>query len=332
MMAVGGGEMTELPTRGRGQRKLARGLSTLGAILIAAILSNCAETEQTKQSPQPGAGYKIGKPYKIKGVWYHPEVDYQYTETGIASWYGPNFHGKPTANGEIFDMNKVSAAHRTLPLPSVVRVTNLDNGRSLKMRVNDRGPFARERIIDVSRRSAQLLGFYREGTARVRVEVVADESRQLAVDPKAAPRLTVADPGSSDSARNAAEVAGSPPRQPPSTSPEPATASVVVREAPVLLGGSDQAMATPEGSIVPIRAASPSQLYIQAGAYSRFDNADRVRAQLSGLGPVDIHPFQVGGRSLYRVRLGPISSSDEADRLLAETVRAGYPGSHIVFE
>ena len=311
--------MTELPARGRGQQKLARGLSTLGAILIAAILSNCAETEQTKQSPQPGAGYKIGNPYQIKGVWYHPKVDYQYTETGIASWYGPNFHGKPTANGEVFDMNEVSAAHRTLPLPSMVLVTNLDNGRSLKMRVNDRGPFARERIVDVSRRSAQLLGFQRAGTAHVRVEIVADESRQLALHPKGAPQQV--------------EVAGEPLPQPTDTSPEPATASVVViREEPVLLGGSDQAMATPEGSIVPIRAVAPSQLYVQAGAYSRFDNADRVRAQLSGLGPVDIHPFQVGARRLYRVRLGPLSSSDEADRLLAETVRAGYPGSHIVFE
>ena len=87
--------------------------------------------------------YKIGTPYKINGKWYYPAVDYDYEEIGIASWYGPGFHGKKTANGEIFDQNKVSAAHRTLPMPSIVRVTNLDNGKVLpKVRVNDRGPFA----------------------------------------------------------------------------------------------------------------------------------------------------------------------------------------------
>ena len=99
--------------------------------------------------------YKIGSPYQIKGQWYYPAVDYQYRETGIASWYGPNFHGKQTANGGGFDMNKVSAAHRTLPMPSMVRVTNLENGRALNLLVNDRGPFARGRIIDLSRRAAE---------------------------------------------------------------------------------------------------------------------------------------------------------------------------------
>ncbi len=125
-------------------------------------------------------GYKVGKPYQIKGVWYYPQVDYDYVEEGIASWYGPGFHGKATANGEIYDMNDLTAAHRTLPMPSIVRVTNLENGRSLKLKVNDRGPFARERIIDVSRRASQLLGFHMQGTTPVRVEIVEDESRQLA--------------------------------------------------------------------------------------------------------------------------------------------------------
>jgi rare lipoprotein A len=297
------------------------------------MLSNCAETGHGKRSAQGGTGYKVGNPYKINGQWYYPKVDYEYSETGIASWYGPNFHGKSTANGEIFDMNEVSAAHRTLPLPSVVRVTNLDNGRSLKMRVNDRGPFANGRIIDVSRRSAQLLGFYRQGTARVRVEIVADESRQLANDPGGEPVQALADSESLNPVQSSAKVADSPLRTPSNTSLEPAMAVGDVTRQPLMpLADSDQAMATPEGSIIPIRAASPSQLYVQAGAYSQFDNAKRARAQLSGLGPVDIHPFQVGGRSLYRVRLGPLSSSDEADRVLAETVRAGYPGSHIVFE
>src|SRR6185436_8353681 len=100
----------------------------------------------------------------------YPREDQFYDETGIASWYGSDFHGKATANGEQYDMETLTAAHRTLPLPVIVRVTNLENGRSLLVRVNDRGPYARGRIIDLSKRSAQLLGVYERGTARVRVQ------------------------------------------------------------------------------------------------------------------------------------------------------------------
>lgn len=112
---------------------------------------------------------KIGRPYEINGRWYAPAADPDYDETGIASWYGDAFHGKPTANGEIFDMNAVSAAHTTLPLPSVVEVTNLDNGRTLIVRINDRGPFVDGRIIDLSRAAAEELGVRQAGLARVRV-------------------------------------------------------------------------------------------------------------------------------------------------------------------
>ena len=92
--------------------------------------------------------YKVGAPYQINGVWYYPAADYSYDETGVASWYGEQFDRKYTANGEIFDLNELTAAHRTLPMPSIVQVTNLTNGRSLQLRVNDRGPFARGRIIE----------------------------------------------------------------------------------------------------------------------------------------------------------------------------------------
>ena len=119
-----------------------------------------------------GAGYKVGKPYVVKGVRYTPRVDPDYDETGLASWYGPGFQGKPTANGEIYDMNALTAAHKTLPLPSRVRVENLENGRSIVLKVNDRGPFVHGRIIDVSKRAARELGFLRAGVARVRVTVL----------------------------------------------------------------------------------------------------------------------------------------------------------------
>ncbi|MEO0791284.1 MAG: septal ring lytic transglycosylase RlpA family protein [Pseudomonadota bacterium] len=118
-------------------------------------------------------GYrKVGKPYQIKGIWYTPRVDPNYDATGIASFYAHDFHDKPTANGETFDMHALTAAHKTLPLPSYVIVQNLENGRRVKVRVNDRGPFVAGRIIDLSKRAAQVLGFKRQGLAQVRVTYV----------------------------------------------------------------------------------------------------------------------------------------------------------------
>lgn len=115
---------------------------------------------------------RVGKPYQIKGQWYTPKYETDYDETGLASWYGDYFHGRSTSNGEKFDMNKISAAHKTLPLPSYVEVTNLDNGRKLYVRVNDRGPFVDDRIIDLSKKAAELLGSKATGLARVRVRQV----------------------------------------------------------------------------------------------------------------------------------------------------------------
>lgn len=149
--------------------------------MAAMLLAACVAPGKPKSNGQfvPGA-YKVGGSYQVEGQWYYPKVDLAYDERGLASWYGPKFDGKKTANGEIYDMTLVSAAHKTLPLPSVVRVTNLQNGRSLVIRINDRGPFVRGRIIDLSRRAAELLGFSTQGTAMVQVRVLPEESRQAA--------------------------------------------------------------------------------------------------------------------------------------------------------
>jgi rare lipoprotein A len=116
--------------------------------------------------------YRVGKPYNINGRTYVPAENPSYRAEGIASWYGRDFHGRLTANGEVYDMHSISAAHTTLPLPSYVRVTNLDNGRSIVVRVNDRGPYTRSRVIDLSIGTAKALDFYSRGLARVRVEYV----------------------------------------------------------------------------------------------------------------------------------------------------------------
>ena len=127
---------------------------------------------QKPASPTQRAGYKIGTPYRIGTTWYVPREDKSYDATGTASWYGADFHGKRTANGEIYDMGALTAAHPTLPLPTYVTVTNLANGRTLLVRVNDRGPYAKGRIIDLSYQSARALRFAEAGTAQVRVKYV----------------------------------------------------------------------------------------------------------------------------------------------------------------
>jgi rare lipoprotein A len=153
--------------------------------------------------PKGNGRYHVGKPYVIAGVTYVPQENPDYRAEGIASWYGDAFHGRLTSNGEIFDMRTITAAHPTLPLPSYVRVTNLSNGRSLIVRVNDRGPFHANRVIDVSVRAADLLGFKSQGTARVRVEYVGkarlegSDDQQLAATlrhdgPARAPQIRLA--------------------------------------------------------------------------------------------------------------------------------------------
>ena len=149
------------------------------AIASSLVIAACATHPANRPLPAAGAP-KIGRPYEVLGRTYYPSDDRTYDVVGIASWYGPGFHGLYTANGEAYDMDGLSAAHKTLPLPSYVEVTNLVNGRVLTIRINDRGPFVDGRIIDLSRRSAQLLGIDQAGTARVRVRRVYPDNATLA--------------------------------------------------------------------------------------------------------------------------------------------------------
>ncbi len=164
-------------------------LARIGVPVAAALLlANCAagptgdRIKNTNYSPRVvadnepvprgGGTFKLGKPYTINGRTYYPSDDPAYRAEGIASWYGTDFHGRKTANGEVYDMNAISAAHPTMPMPSYARVTNLENGRSIVVRVNDRGPYAHGRIIDLSTGTAKAIGSYGQGLARVRVEYV----------------------------------------------------------------------------------------------------------------------------------------------------------------
>lgn len=127
---------------------------------------------RSRNVPRGGGRRLVGKPYKIRGRWYHPKEDPSYDRRGLASWYGPNFHGRKTANGEIYDQYAFSAAHPTMPLPSYARVTNMKNGHSTIVRVNDRGPYHGERVIDLSGAAAKRLGYRQTGIADVRVQYI----------------------------------------------------------------------------------------------------------------------------------------------------------------
>jgi rare lipoprotein A len=180
-----------------------RRAASIAAVALLGLLLAACESQPPQVATQAGywggrgAGYyRVGSPYKINGIWYFPAVDYDYDRTGVASWYGEQFAGRLTANAEIFDLDELTAAHKTLPMPSIVQVTNLENGRSLQLRVNDRGPFVDGRLIDVSRRAAQLLGFEGQGTTLVRVKVLKDESIAAAEETtRNSGQIVVADAG-----------------------------------------------------------------------------------------------------------------------------------------
>lgn len=138
-----------------------------------------SKIKSVKKNRKYTGHYKIGNPYTVLGQTYYPEENEEYKEVGIASWYGKEFYGKKTANGEIYDMYDITAAHRTLPLPSIVRVTNLENGKSIKVRINDRGPFAKNRIIDLSKAAAKKLAFHQDGTTKVKVEFLPQETEEM---------------------------------------------------------------------------------------------------------------------------------------------------------
>ncbi len=365
-----------------------------GLVMTALGLGGCAELKlgatgvKTIQrgGDEPGRGiYKVGNAYQINGVWYTPAEDYAYAETGISSYYGGersgvDFHGRFTANGEVYDMNALTAAHQTLPMPSLVRVTNLDNGRQMVLRVNDRGPFVAGRIIDVSRRSAQLLGFEDRGTARVRVEILADESRQVkaaltgkapptAETIAAAPRGSVSsDTLAPPSGARASTVMGTALPPPSEILPTAATGSADGR--PVIRGEAGLPRPAPAviaqapvGSRVPPPPAAPSilapgpaqvaalppeaqaravptlmqteiratTLWVQAGAFSSYDNAARLSARLQRFGVTQITPVQNGAQQLYRVRVGPAQTIPAADKLLADVSNVA-PGARITVE
>jgi len=259
--------------------------------LVALMLAACTGKPPPARTAAAGSTIKIGKPYQVFGKTYVPADDRSYDARGIASWYGPGFHALSTANGERYDQDDLTAAHKTLPMPSYVEVENLDNGRKLVVRINDRGPFVDGRIIDLSRKSAQLLGVDRVGTARVRVRRVFPDQPSKAAVPKA-----------------------------------PAPPPAIIAATPTLTAAV--AIADPVVRTVDLPAAAPAKgTFIQVAALADPGRLAWLKGYLSAFGTV---VTQATGTGLTRVRLGPYPDAETAQAALAKLRDAGYSEARLL--
>lgn len=281
-------------------------------LLVSLILTGCGSL-MDDETPVIDKHCKRGynKPYQIKGDWYHPQKSYEYSEVGIASHYGhkDGFHGKKTSTGERFSAYGLTAAHPTVAIPSIVRVTNLENGRSLELEVIDRGPFVKGRIIDVSSKAAKLLGFYEKGLAKVRVESLVDKSILFASTYK--PNRTSAAKPKNRSA-------------PSHTKP------------PVLLAQNDDLSSNFKlASYQPSsKKAKVNGVFVQMGVYSNPEKAQKL-ARLTKQKfrvPAQSYRYNKNKKPFYRVLAGPFNSSENASNLLQQIRSHGYRNASVVYE
>ncbi len=258
--------------------------------------------------PKGGGKYHVGKPYQVAGRWFQPKDQPGYDRQGAASWYGEAFHRRKTSNGEYFDMNMLSAAHPTLPLPSYAKVTNLQNGESVIVRINDRGPFVGTRIIDLSKRTADVLGFHGAGKADVRVQWIGnaplnDRGNHLAMMNKTLRKGA--------GMKNLIAAAGG--------NAAPATNQVAEKQ-----------MKRKNMRIVEVASAEPAAgpVHVLVGNFSKLSNAQAAYEQVSTLGPAQL--VELSGGTRYRVQLGPFRSKFGARDALEQLRAEGFPDAVIV--
>lgn len=250
-----------------------------------------------------GGHHKTGSPYTVNGITYYPlSTAYGYDKTGIASWYGPNFDGGRTADGEWYDMHAMSAASPTLPLPTLVRVTNLENGRQVVVRVNDRGPFVKHRLIDMSYAAAKALGYARKGTARVRVQALAGlQDGPVLANNRPRPTVTPVH------------------RSMPAPRPAPAV-STPVPSAAVASAGVNTSYAK-------------GAMYVQLGAFASVDNANRLSHSLAGdFRRIGVYRTGNGAIHLYKVWIGPFQDIHNIERTVLSLQSHGIRDTIVVIE
>lgn len=273
---------------------------TFIALSIALLLlSSCASRKSTT------GYYKVGKPYKIADKIYTPKIQNDYDEVGMASWYGSDFHRKETANGATFNRNSITAAHRTLPLPCMVKVTNLSNNKTLVVMVNDRGPFSKSRILDMSEHAADLLGFRGKGTTKVRVQYLPEQTAKLIADL----------PGARG--KNFAET-------------KPTKPTITAKQN--VMASSDNESKQPDIKPEQTKGLLPKTNFIQVGTYKVMSNAKNVGKNLSSLGEVKIISVKTKDKLLYKVKIGPIADKKSAELILKKTIGLGHRDAVMVKE
>jgi rare lipoprotein A len=326
----------------------------LAVLALALLIAACSSTPPVRtaggryhppraspEHPVPDGVPKIGAPYQVAGRWYTPVDDRDYDTVGLASWYGPGFHGQWTANGEYYDQNFVTAAHKTLPLPSYVEVTALETGRKIIVRVNDRGPFVSDRIIDLSRGAAAQLGILRSGLTRVRVRRVnPSEKVRLALRSGLPAGTPISDRAVQYARVRTPPPAVAPPRVPANLPPAaPVPVAVVTASATPSLDDIDRDGA-PLGAAAPapsaaavavapvVETAQPfaGPAWVQVAALTDQGRAAWLVNYLRPIGIATIEP--AGG--LWRVRLGPFVDENAARTALAKVQAAGYQEAHLV--
>lgn len=378
-----------------------------------ATLSACGHSENAENAPgfingkSASAYIKIGKPYTVNGRTYYPEHDPEYSEEGGASWYGPGFHGRMTANGETYDKYAMTAAHKTLPMPSIVRVTHLKTEKQVVVRINDRGPFVSGRIIDLSKAAAEQIGMMHEGIAPVKVEYLPAESTRYAdllvagkrpsdidldsdvLAPVQFADTTPAEDPSTISRVEAVQVAdletpSAPPAKtshkrsvldrlnpiqsahaeplaiqtietdtlpplesiPESLPPAGVDASKQVSPAPAPVKESSPPPARVESAapstsvydMLPRTEDSPKRIlkptsgieyFVSLGSYSNAQNIAAIEKKFTGM-PIEKMPVHSNGKSLTRVRIGPLDSAAEATRIVTRAQNAGISDAQLV--
>ena len=297
-----------LPTR-RSNRYYFIGAGVLCAVAIS--LAGCSGSAKkdpfagigspvwdSAKGPMPKGGGRrhVGKSYQVADIWFHPKHEPNYSKTGVASWYGPKFNRRMTSNGEWFDMEQLTAAHTTMELPSYAKVTNLENGREVIVRVNDRGPFVNDRIIDMSKRSADLLGFRGRGKTKAHVQYIGP--------------APIEDPAYGHLAAMNQELE----RRTPLNE---MIASADLRDGRY---GENQPSRSVPRAVAPANTGT-GRYYIQVAAFADPGNAQRTKESLADLGSVQIKPANGSFGPLYRVRVGPLDNHASAQSAL-EQVRA----------
>ena len=254
--------------------------------------------------------YKIGKKYNVGGKYYYPKKDLYYNKTGIASWYGPKFHGKLTANGEIYNQYALTAAHKTLPLPSAVKVTNLKNNKSIVLRINDRGPFVNDRIIDLSSKAADILDLKREGTGLVRVQILREKSLYLE---------KLAKQGSFPEINDLKET-------------ELPNITIPRKVAVKIKDTKNQKIVTKKINYNLKNLNKEYKIYIKLASFSSKKNAEIMKKKVSYIDKVKIYKIYKLNKTLYQVKAGPFLSVEKVDQLHSLLLQKGMQGAKIIIE